>query len=497
MTSFAFILGVVPLAVATGAGAEMRQSLGTAVFFGMLGVTFFGLIFTPVFYVVVRGLFGRRRAAAPKTSAAPLVAATRYFDDVMSFYDQIEPVKTLDDALDPARYTPAPADWRLVITDIERSTEAIERGLYKTVNMISAACIAAVRNSYPKQELPFSFGGDGATLLIPPAGADAALAALAGVQALASAAGLTLRVGAMSVGELRARGHEVMIARYEVGPGVTFAMFRGGSVGFLDRVIKGQEPGVPASLVSAPTEIAAPDLTGLSCRFEPIASHGGRTVSVVVATLGEDEDFRPVLGKLLEIAGENLQPISAEALAAVLRRSWLPKRESIKMELDATDATEKRSRLRRHIAILLDWLRIQLSLRLGIPVGGHDAKRELGDRVRNSDFGKADDALMMVIDCTPHELSRIEACLTELEAAGVLVFGLHVADSALMTCLVDSAANDWHVHFIDGADGGYTRAAKVMKEKLAKRASQASNGAAVGLLSSTDSRPDCLETEGT
>jgi HAE1 family hydrophobic/amphiphilic exporter-1 len=54
MTSFAFILGVVPLAIATGAGAEMRQALGTAVFFGMLGVTFFGLIFTPVFYVLVR-----------------------------------------------------------------------------------------------------------------------------------------------------------------------------------------------------------------------------------------------------------------------------------------------------------------------------------------------------------------------------------------------------------------------------------------------------------
>ena len=54
MTSFAFILGVVPLVIATGAGAEMRQALGTAVFFGMLGVTFFGLIFTPVFYVFVR-----------------------------------------------------------------------------------------------------------------------------------------------------------------------------------------------------------------------------------------------------------------------------------------------------------------------------------------------------------------------------------------------------------------------------------------------------------
>ena len=58
----AFILGVIPLVLATGAGAELRQALGTAVFFGILGVTVFGLLFTPVFYVLVRWI-GRRRAA--------------------------------------------------------------------------------------------------------------------------------------------------------------------------------------------------------------------------------------------------------------------------------------------------------------------------------------------------------------------------------------------------------------------------------------------------
>jgi multidrug efflux pump subunit AcrB len=63
MTSFAFILGVVPLVIATGAGAEMRQALGTAVFSGMLGVTFFGLIFTPIFYVLVRWIASLRRNA--------------------------------------------------------------------------------------------------------------------------------------------------------------------------------------------------------------------------------------------------------------------------------------------------------------------------------------------------------------------------------------------------------------------------------------------------
>jgi HAE1 family hydrophobic/amphiphilic exporter-1 len=64
MTAFAFILGVVPLVTAVGPGAEMRQALGTAVFSGMIGVTLFGLVLTPVFYVVVRGMARDRRAKA-------------------------------------------------------------------------------------------------------------------------------------------------------------------------------------------------------------------------------------------------------------------------------------------------------------------------------------------------------------------------------------------------------------------------------------------------
>jgi multidrug efflux pump subunit AcrB len=64
MTSFAFIFGVIPLIIATGAGAEMRQALGTVVFFGMIGVTFFGVFLTPVFYTVIRRVTGYRLVPA-------------------------------------------------------------------------------------------------------------------------------------------------------------------------------------------------------------------------------------------------------------------------------------------------------------------------------------------------------------------------------------------------------------------------------------------------
>ena len=77
MTSFAFIMGVLPLVFARGAGAEMRHVMGIAVFSGMLGVTFFGLVFTPLFYVLVRGIASRRASVQPIPSWTPAIAAGR------------------------------------------------------------------------------------------------------------------------------------------------------------------------------------------------------------------------------------------------------------------------------------------------------------------------------------------------------------------------------------------------------------------------------------
>ena len=69
MTSFAFILGVLPLVISSGSGSEMRQAVGVAVFFGMLGVTLFGLIFTPIFYVIVRNLADGQAPAKSRRAA--------------------------------------------------------------------------------------------------------------------------------------------------------------------------------------------------------------------------------------------------------------------------------------------------------------------------------------------------------------------------------------------------------------------------------------------
>ncbi len=84
MTSFAFIFGVFPLVIATGPGHEMRQALGTAVFFGMIGVTFFGLVFTPVFYVISRALSARLPKPPPKERGYPTTSGGTPHDPLMA-----------------------------------------------------------------------------------------------------------------------------------------------------------------------------------------------------------------------------------------------------------------------------------------------------------------------------------------------------------------------------------------------------------------------------
>lgn len=87
------------------------------------------------------------------------------------------------------------------------------------------------------------------------------------------------------------------------------------------------------------------------------------------------------------------------------------------------------------------------------------------EMILNSDFKKFDDILRMVVDCDVAQAERIENLLKFYEQQGELIYSIHQSSKALMTCLVYSYSDNKHMHFIDGADGGYTSAAAVLKNK--------------------------------
>ncbi len=125
------------------------------------------------------------------------------------------------------------------------------------------------------------------------------------------------------------------------------------------------------------------------------------------------------------------------------------------------------SLFRRRASVLALTLFSYLIMRFGISVGGFVPKTYVEQVVANSDFRKYDDGLRMILDCTPELADELEARLARAAAEGVARYGVHRQDAAMMTCFTPSPFRADHVHFIDGARGGYATAATALKATAA------------------------------
>ena len=139
----------------------------------------------------------------------------------------------------------------------------------------------------------------------------------------------------------------------------------------------------------------------------------------------------------------------------------VPSAQSLDYEARALARPGKRLRVkfRASVEAFLAWL----FYKLGRSAGGFDPVLYRADVARNSDFRKFDDGLKMTVDIGADRLARIEARLIEAGRAGHCRYGLHRQSSALMTCIVPSPFTRDHMHFIDGASGGYAMAARNLK----------------------------------
>jgi hypothetical protein len=105
----------------------------------------------------------------------------------------------------------------------------------------------------------------------------------------------------------------------------------------------------------------------------------------------------------------------------------------------------------------------RVSAARGRAIAGFDARQHTADVALNADFRKYEDGLKLTVDVSSDVGDRLEAVLVQAAQAGVCRFGLHRQDEALVTCIVPSHTDRNHMHFVDGAAGGYALAASMLK----------------------------------
>ncbi|WP_112663685.1 DUF3095 domain-containing protein [Microvirga flavescens] len=357
---------------------------------------------------------------------------------------------------DPSIYAPLPDDWVIGLSDIVRSTEAIAAGRYKVVNTAAAAVIVAVANALKDSDFPFVFGGDGASFALPPEKAGLAREILARIAAwVRDDFGLDLRVALVTVAALRSEGADIRVARFAASPDVSYAMFTGGGLALAERKMKAGAFAVPPG-----PHGARPDLTGLSCRFDEIRAQRGVILSVIVVPATKDEAaFERTIEDVLALA-ENGAEAARPYPSHIPAFRWPP----VGFEIEAK--TQGASSFIGRALLLLRIFASMAVFKLGVKIGAFDPARYRRQLVDNTDFRKFDDGLRMTLDCTPRLADRLEDLLTKAERQGIVRFGLHRQATALMTCFVPSATRSDHIHFVDGAMGGYAAAAQALKEKF-------------------------------
>ena len=388
------------------------------------------------------------------------------------FFAELPLLQKTGDTFDHGLYRQAPDDWLLVVTDIVDSTIAIANGKHKTVNFVAAMAIAALKNLCAPTKLPFLFGGDGSVVMVPPQFEARARLALARVRGFALREfDMQLRIGLASIQVLRQFGSDVRVGRFEPTPGNSFGVFLGGGVGMLEAAVRGRADPILTALVAIGPDVddgQPVDLAGLSCRWNPLQSGRGKMLTLIIQGAA---DPGAVHANVMGLAGQGqgAQPVRLDTLST----SWPPKGYLLEAQATRRGGALWLAMLR----VLAETLLARVIFLLGRPVGGFSPDKYLGEITTNTDFCKHDDTVSFVIDCPLQAVDAIRTYLDQQMAQGVLRYGMHVSQTALMTCLVTSPTESLHVHFVDGGDGGYTSAATTMKAQVRAAGTQTSNPA--------------------
>ena len=362
----------------------------------------------------------------------------------LNFYKDLNSFIGVQDILNTNHYKKLPEDWYVIITDIMGSTKAIETGRYKDVNVIGVSSIIAVKNACAEVDIPYIFGGDGATLFIPAEKIENVKKALATTKKKSiDEFSLVLRVSIVPVTEIYKNNCQVLIAKMKLSNTASIAMAKGNGLALAEELTKKTKK-YELETISDFKDAHV----GLECRWSPIETKNGEMLTIIVQSVDNKlEIYSEVLSAIYKIV-PNLGIVSIDQL-----NIKFPPEHYYK------EVLMKNSGFKKYLVyffglFLVAYQSIIVKL----------MKKNiiyLNDLTKNTDYIKFDDTLRMVIDITIEQSVLILKLFVQLQNQNKIFYGTHSAKTALLTCFVKS--NTDHVHFVDGGAGGYALAAKQLK----------------------------------
>ncbi len=349
-----------------------------------------------------------------------------------------------------------PDNWHVLITDVKGSTKAVADGLHETVNLVATGSIVAVLNIVYKANLtvPFFFGGDGATFIIPPSMlGEVTNALMLHKKNTLQNFNLDMRVGHVAVEDIYKQPHELRISKLKTSETFSIPVVLGNGLSYAERIIKGED----YLLEPSPPSQEELDLTGMQCRWDKIKppENYDEVVSLLVIAqpdVKQSEAFKKVVDQLDSIYGDTQKrkPITISKLK--LKTTLKKIGSEMKVRLGGY----------KPLYLIKTWLTTLLgTLYFRTKTG----KTYLSQLVDMSDTLVIDGKINTVISGTVKQREQLEAALTALEADGFIRYGLFVSKESVMSCYVRSMDQN-HIHFVDGSEGGYTKASGVLKKKL-------------------------------
>ncbi|RZA18446.1 MAG: DUF3095 family protein [Proteobacteria bacterium] len=356
----------------------------------------------------------------------------------------------------------------IVIADVRGSTAAILDGRFREVNLAGAACVAAIRNVYSPEAVPYVFGGDGATFLVEDSELEKCLSILRGVQGIVrDTLFLRLTVGHMSIKEIRERGGEVRYGFVHWAQKDSLPYFRGDGIALAEQEIKRRDDDDRGPIDS---NVLNANVEGLSCKHLPFESTRGRVLSLVVQPFGEVDEIDATLNQIFQVLSEDgeldrLRPVSPRNThRPILSPNW---RIEARVQSRGLGFI---SLLKAHIRTVVESFLGYIFIRFNIknPILG-DPLYYQARMLQQSDWIKMDGCLRLVLDATPDEEKKIIDLLDRLSFENKVIYGFYTSSSTVMTCHFQSGITDQHTHFIDGFGGGLTQAATDLKSKARNR----------------------------